>query len=205
MGDVHYGEDSGIVHWGGAKKSRIKNDPDWDSLPDEELVHLAKDDPDAFGVLYQRYAQAITGFIRSRVGGNDAVAEDMTSMVFTKALTALPRYTNGPFRAWMYQIARNTIIDEYRRKGPSASIDNLGGIEADIDDPLDHAVASDAARQLHEAILTLKPGQREIVRLRLHGLTIAAIADRLGITENAVKSAQRRAFIALRSHPGVRP
>lgn len=167
-------------------------------------MRIAKDNRDAFGVLYERYASEITGFIRARSGGNDAVAEDIASMVFTKALTALPRYSKGPFRAWLYQITRNTIIDEYRRKRPSGSLDDLGEIRADVDDPLDHAVAADAARRLHEAILTLKPAQREIVRLRLHGLSIAEIAARLGKTENGVKSAQRRAFMALREHPGVR-
>lgn len=166
-------------------------------------MRVAKEDREAFGVLYKRYIREIRGFIRSRTGRDDAVADDITSMVFTKALTALPRYTKGPFRGWLYQIARNTIIDEYRRRRPDGSIDEIGDVPDDVDDPLDHAVASDAARRLHEAILTLRPAQREIVRLRLHGLSIAEIASRLEMTEDGVKSAQRRAFIALRKHPGV--
>ncbi len=168
-------------------------------------MRLAQDDREVFGVLYERYAREMRGFVRARSGGNDAVAQDITSAVFTKALAALPRYTDGPFRAWLYQIARNTIIDEYRRKRPAGSIDDLGEIGGDGDDPLDHAVAADAARRLHEAILTLRPAHREIIRLRLHGLSIAQIASRLDMTEDAVKSAQRRAFTALREHPGVRP
>lgn len=189
---------------GWRQRHRERDAPEWEELPDEDLVRIAKDNPDAFGVLYERYAPEITGFIRARSGGNDVVAEDIASIVFTKALTALPRYSKGPFRAWLYQITRNTIIDEYRRKRPSGSLDDLGEIRADVDDPLDRAVAADAARRLHEAILTLKPAQQEIVRLRLHGLSIAEIASRLGKTENGVKSAQRRAFMALREHPGVR-
>lgn len=192
-----------MVRWGRRQRDRTSDTPEWNDLPDEDLVRFAKEDREAFGVLYERYAPEITGFIRTRTGGNDAVADDIASMVFTKALTALPRYDKGPFRAWLYQITRNTIIDEYRRKRPSGSIDNLGEIEADGDDPLDHAVASDAARRLHEAILTLKPAQREIVRLRLHGLSIAEVAKQVGLSENGVKSAQRRAFIALKKHPGV--
>lgn len=179
--------------------------PEWHTLPDEDLVRLAKEDHRAFGYLYQRYLPEITGFIKSRTAGNDAVADDIASIVFSKALTALPRYTTGPFRAWLYRIARNTLIDEYRRKRPSSPIDSTGEIEADVDDPLDLAVAVDAAQRLHAAISTLKPDQQKILRLRLHGFSIAEIASRLGMTENAVKSAQYRAFVTLRKHPGVRP
>lgn len=191
--------------WGWRQRHHASRTPEWQTLPDEELVRLAQDDREVFGVLYERYAREIRRFVRARSGGNDAVAQDITSAVFTKALAALPRYTDGPFRAWLYQIARNTIIDEYRRKRPVGSIDDLGEIGGDGDDPLDHAVAADAARRLHEAILTLRPAHREIIRLRLHGLSIAEIASRLDMTEDAVKSAQRRAFTALREHPGVRP
>lgn len=177
--------------------------PARETLPDEDLVRLAKQDQDAFGVLYRRYLPEITGFILTRTRGNNAVADDIASMVFTKALAALPRYAAGPFRAWLYRITRNTLIDEHRRKRPSSPLDDAGEIVGDEIDPQDHAVAADAARRLHEAIGTLKPDQQEILLLRLHGWSIAEIASHISMTENAVKSAQYRAFIALRKHPGV--
>lgn len=174
---------------------------DISSLDDEELVQRAQEDSELFGELYSRYATEIARFVRSRV--SDAMlAEDITSKVFTKAMVALPRYSNGPFRAWLYRIARNTIIDEYRRQRPTTSIEDV--VIRDIAPQPDELVASaDAAARLHAALETLKPQHREIVRLRLHGLSISEIADRMQMSENAVKSAQRRAFIALRSTPGV--
>jgi len=180
-----------------------RDPPEWQELPDEDLVRLAKDDPAAFGALYQRYLPEITGFIRARSGGNSAVADDLASIVFTKALTALPRYTSGPFRAWLYRIARNTLIDEYRKHRPHTSIDHANEVEDAGSGPQDHAIAADAARRLHEAIGTLKPDQQAILQLRLHGWSIAEIAAHLDMTENAVKSAQYRAFVTLRQHPGV--
>ncbi len=48
-------------------------------MSDEELVILAKGDPEVFGLLYERYAGPIEGFIRSRVDGNHALAQDLTS------------------------------------------------------------------------------------------------------------------------------
>lgn len=174
---------------------------DVSELDDEALAKRAQRDPELFGELYQRYANEIEVFIRGRVG-DPQLAEDITSKVFTKALQALPRYKDGLFRAWLYRIARNTIIDEYRRQRPTADIADLPIPDA-APLPVDIAIANDAANRLHAALDHLKPREREIVRLRLHGLTIAEIAARMDMTNNAVKSAQRRAFMTLRKIPGV--
>lgn len=171
------------------------------SLDDEALVQRAQEDSELFGELYSRYATEIERFVRSRVS-DSMLAEDITSKVFTKAMVSLPRYNNGPFRAWLYRIARNTIIDEYRRQRPTTSIDDLAIRDA-APQPDEIVASADAAVRLHTALESLKPQHREIVRLRLHGLSISEIANRMHMSENAVKSAQRRAFIALRSTPGV--
>ncbi|MCA9833684.1 MAG: sigma-70 family RNA polymerase sigma factor [Thermomicrobiales bacterium] len=172
-------------------------------MTDDELVRLAQTDPEQFGELYRRYVGEIERFVRSRVT-DAALAEDITSKVFTKVMLAIPRFTEGSFRAWLYQITRNTIIDEYRRTKPNLVIDDLP-IPDPASSPEDVAITNDAAARLHAALDHLKPTQREIVRLRLHGLGVKEIAERLNMSENAVKSAQRRAFIALKSVPGVMP
>lgn len=174
---------------------------DVSELDDETLVQRAQNDPGLFGELYRRYSAEIERFVHSRVS-DPLLAEDITSKVFTKALQALPRYKDGSFRAWLYRITRNTIIDEYRRQRPTSDIEDLP-LYDDAPLPDDVAVRNDAADRLHAALDHLKPREREIVRLRLHSLSIAEIADRMDMTENAVKSAQRRAFITLRNVPGV--
>lgn len=178
-----------------------RQEPDSSDLDDEELVQRARKNPDEFGELYRRYAPEIQRFVRSKV--SDAMlAEDITSMVFTKAMQAMPRYTEGPFRAWLYRITRNPIMDEYRRKKPSTTIDDLP-IRDSAPLPEEIVSSNDAADRLHDALDQLKPTHREIVRLRLHGLPIAEIAARMQMSEDAVKSAQRRAFQTLRHAPGV--
>lgn len=170
-------------------------------LDDEALAQRSQKNPELFGELYRRYAAEIEQFVRSRVS-DPLLAEDITSKVFTKALQALPRYKDGSFRAWLYRITRNTIIDEYRRQRPTSAIDDLS-IRDETPLPDEIAVTNDAAARLHAALDHLKPKEREIVRLRLHGLSVAEVADRMNMTGDAVKSAQRRAFITLRTVPGV--
>jgi RNA polymerase sigma-70 factor (ECF subfamily) len=179
--------------------ARQPNDAD-EHMSDEELVVLAKSDPEIFGQLYERYAGPIEGFIRSRVDGNYALAQDLTSQVFTKAFAALPRYTTGPFRGWLYQIARNAIIDDHRRRRPVTPIDGAGELPSPDRSLDDHVVAEDARHNLHDALRQLKPNLQEVVKLRLHGLSNPEIGERLGMSEEAVKSAQYRAFNKLRTH-----
>ena len=58
---------------------------------DEALVEAARRDPEAFGVLYQRYLPQIYRYLRARTGNADDAA-DLAQQVFLKALAALPGY-----------------------------------------------------------------------------------------------------------------
>ncbi|MGB3305887.1 MAG: sigma-70 family RNA polymerase sigma factor [Thermomicrobiales bacterium] len=175
-------------------------DDDVSALTDDELVRRAQANPETFGLLYERYARDIHAFIMTKVQGNTEVAQDLTSQVFTRALTALPRFQTGAFRGWLYQIARNLVIDSYRRQRPTAPLTDAEFIAADQRSLDEHVIAADARAQLHAALGQLRPNQREIVLLRLHGLTGAEIAERLNMHPDAVKSAQYRAFAKLRTH-----
>ncbi len=175
-------------------------DADVSALTDDELVRRAQDDPETFGLLYERYTREIHGFILSRVRGNVDTAQDLTSQVFTRAFTALPRFETGAFRGWLYAIARNVLIDSYRRQRPTAPLEDADYVAVNERRLDDHVIAEDARTQLHAALDLLTNVQREIVLLRLQGLTGAEIATRLDMHPDAVKSAQYRAFAKLRTH-----
>ncbi len=91
---------------------------------DEALVEAARRDPEAFGVLYQRYLPQIYRYLRARTGNSDDAA-DLTQQVFLKALAALPGYRlcGRPFLAWLLRIARNAVADFYRRQRPTVAFD----------------------------------------------------------------------------------
>src|SRR5438309_11433893 len=87
-------------------------------MPDfeeRELVERAKEDPDAFGALYDRYFPQIYRFAYCRVR-DQSLAEDVTSEVFFKALKNIKRYTYSghAFSSWLYQITLNAVADHYR-------------------------------------------------------------------------------------------
>lgn len=171
---------------------------------DEELVVRAQRDPGQFAPLYARYVGPIHAFVVRRTSDPDA-AEDITSQVFTRALAALPRYRNGPFRSWLYAIARNILIDTHRRAKPAAPMDAVGDVPSRDLAPDDQAIASEAHATLMAALDQLTTTQRKIVLLRLQGLTGREIADELGMGYAAMKSAQYRAFARLRDCLGTPP
>jgi RNA polymerase sigma-70 factor, ECF subfamily len=86
-------------------------------MPADEgsLVEQAKTDPEAFGLLYDRYAASIYRMAYARMG-NVAAAEDVTAEVFINALRAIPRYRDRgrPFACWLHQIARNEVANHFR-------------------------------------------------------------------------------------------
>ena len=93
-------------------------------LSDEvALVRAAREEPSAFGTLYDRYLGRIYAYLRAR-SSNDEEAADLTQQVFLQALDALPRYREGrvPFAAWLFRIARNAAIDSHRRRRTSVRL-----------------------------------------------------------------------------------
>jgi RNA polymerase sigma-70 factor (ECF subfamily) len=177
---------------------------DWESAPVDDpgiaeeklLVQQARREPADFGPLYERYVDQIYRYCFQALGDRDS-AEDATSQTFAKALAALPRYRDNSFRGWLFTIARNAVTD-IRRRRPTVAIDAAPPLYAPDDSPEDQAVAFDARRQLRHALGQLTPDQRDVVELRLIGLTGVEVAAVLGKPASAVKSLQFRAYLRLR-------
>ncbi|HWV24494.1 MAG TPA: sigma-70 family RNA polymerase sigma factor [Thermomicrobiales bacterium] len=172
-----------------------------EDLPDDALVAQAMVDRQAFADLYERYRPSIYGYALNRLG-DPHLAEDVTSKVFLRAFRALPSYQSGSFRGWIFQIARNTITDTYRRSRPTTTDDALAAWPDPAPGPADVVEVHEARAAVHRMIDQLPDQQATIIRLRLHGMTGQEIADALGISLSAVKSAQFRAFNRIRDLMG---
>jgi len=180
----------------------IRMPSDDGEFSDEEMIAQAQRDPDRFAPLYARYAGPIHTFVLRRTGDPDQAA-DITSQVFTRALAALPRYHTGPFRGWLYAIARNILVDTLRRARPIYPMEVAEIVPSRDLTPEDQAIACEAHETLIAALDTLTTTQRKIVLLRLQGLTGQEIADELEMGYAAMKSAQYRAFRRLRHYLGT--
>jgi RNA polymerase sigma factor (sigma-70 family) len=182
--------------------------PDGSPLPMVEpealLVARAQCDPAAFAPLYDAYFDAVYRYCYHRLDSWEA-AEDATSLVFTNALAALPRYQAdsraGSFRSWLFVIAHNVVANN-RRAAVLRSVLPLADAGAVLDaapTPEEAALRAEASRTVHALLGQLPPDQRRVLELRLAGLTDAEISRVLGRTHGAIRTTQYRAAIRLRT------
>lgn len=136
------------------------------------------------------FATRLKKFIRRRVA-DDATADDLTQETLLKVYRSRARWPEGErLEAWLYRIARNTIIDHYRRRRPTEELPAaLSAEPRDEVDELRTAVTATIRRFLAD----MPELYREPVRLaELEGLPLAKIALRLGLSLSAVKARVRR-------------
>jgi RNA polymerase sigma-70 factor (ECF subfamily) len=172
------------------------------ALDDAVLVAAAKRDRQAFSPLYARYAEPVYRYCYRVLGSREA-AEDATSLVFTKALAALPTCADMSFRSWLFTIAHNVIADRRRRRDAHQPLDLASELEDTAPTPEEWAIADDEGRRLRRLLASLPPAQRDVVELRLTGLSGPEAARVLGRSHGAVKAAQFRAFTHLRALLGI--
>ena len=181
---------------------------------DLTVVAAALQNPRAFAPLYERYFPLIHGYCLRRLGHTETAA-DATSQIFINAIQALPSFKPHPkrpgssFRSWLFSIAHNVVVDSYRRARPQISLDKpaahgdaLTLIDRMMDtdpSPEELAIAAESRSHLGALLTQLPERQAAIVDLRLAGLANAEIAEALNISYPAVRSAQYRAFLALRA------
>jgi RNA polymerase sigma-70 factor (ECF subfamily) len=168
------------------------------------LVKSAKDgDKNAFSELYEYYITPIFRFVFFRVR-NRLDAEDLTQNIFLKAWNYLPNYKQkkDPFSSWLYAIARNTIIDFWRKK-KDWSISELGENtikeeKKSIDDLIDEERDLGIIKKLMEL---LSEDQQEVIVLKfIDGLSGKEISKIINKKEDAVRQLQSRALKTLKEH-----
>jgi RNA polymerase sigma-70 factor, ECF subfamily len=167
---------------------------------DARLVALAKTDPRAFAPLYARYFDPVYRYCYRRLGHPEAAA-DATAQVFAKALAALPGYREEApsFRSWLFAIAHNVIADDLRARRPVAPMTAAADVAAAEPSPEEMVLSNEVGCLVRAHLAQLPPDQRQILELRLAGLTGPEIATALGRSLGAIKIAQVRAFARLRA------
>ena len=157
---------------------------------------MAKGVGEMLGVLFDRYQSPLFNFY-CRLTGDRTASEDLVQDVFFRILKYRQTYRPGtPFRAWMYQIARNARQD-YHRKHPQSLPFEPEMSPAVVD--ADAAEAEQQAALLHRALLILPKEKREVLVLsRFQELKYDEIARLLDCEVNTVKVRIHRALRELR-------
>jgi RNA polymerase sigma-70 factor (ECF subfamily) len=134
-------------------------------------------------------------FVRARVS-NPEEADDIVQEVCLRAVTRIDSIRDPErVESWLFQIARNAIIDHYRRNRPVAALpDELIGIES-IDEP----ALPDISGCLPGLLDGMDAGDREALKLTaIDGLKQRELADQLGLSLSGAKSRVQRARKRLR-------
>ena len=168
--------------------------------PDAGVVAAARTDPRAFAPLYNRYVDPVYRYCVRRLGHPEAAA-DATGQVFAKALAALPRYREdmGSFRSWLFAIAHNVVVDEVRAHRWTTTLEAAADVADRAPSVEEEMLRHESARTIRLLLAQLTPDQRQVMELRLAGLTGPEIAVAVGRSLGAVKIAQVRAVARLRA------
>ncbi len=148
------------------------------------------------GVLFDRHQTALFNFFY-KMTARRAASEDLVQEVFLRILKYRQSYRPGtPFRAWMYQIARNARVDAFRKQRGEVSW------EPEIEPavvPTDSAQQQQEIGRLYRALLQMPEEKKEVLILsRFQGLRYEEIAQLLGCEVNTVKTKVHRALQELR-------
>jgi RNA polymerase sigma-70 factor (ECF subfamily) len=168
----------------------------------DELALLARArslDPEALAQIHDTYYTPIFRYIAFRVNHRDA-AEDLTSEVFTRLLSAL-RDKHAPqntLRGWLYGVASRVVSDYHRQhyRTPEVELDeSLVSRELDPSEAVERLMTQESLKQ---AMTELTEEQQSVISLRFgYEMPIEEVARTLGKTEGAVKQLQARAIAAL--------
>jgi len=154
----------------------------------------------AFSRIYENYIAPIFRFVYFRVKNRED-AEDLTQTIFFKAWDNLINYKQkeNQFSSWLYAIARNTIIDYWKKKKELNIDDSLIDYESE---PVHNSIEKEEDIEIvKRAISLLSDDQQEIVILKfIEDFSNKEIAEFVEKKEEAVRQLQSRAIKMLKKH-----
>ncbi|MGH2885169.1 MAG: RNA polymerase sigma factor [Solirubrobacteraceae bacterium] len=164
---------------------------------------LASGRPSDFGAFYDRHVAAVTAYVGRRVRKADVIF-DLVAETFARALENRSRYAaeRGPAIAWLLGIARNLIMDSFRRgQVEAAGRIRMGMTPVELEDEQLESISRRGQIDLREALATLPAEQREgVIRRVLLDESYSEMARELRCSEQVVRKRVSRGLAALRAN-----
>ena len=158
--------------------------------PDLGVLRKAqRGDERAFSLILRAYETPVFNYVLRLVGGDRALAGDLTQEVFLRVFQGLPKFSlRSKFTTWLFQVTKNRVLDELRasERRPRAlvAIDDIAPLEV-LDAPVERLEEIDA---LWRAVENLSTDLKMALLLRdVVGLSYTEIADALEVTLATVK------------------
>jgi len=158
-------------------------------LSENDIVEAAKKDPKQFEALYKKYYEQIYRYVYQRMDDKE-MAFDITSQVFLKAMTNLPKYQykGVPFSSWLYRIAMSEVYQSFKDKKSTRTVNVDTSNVEDIIEEMEEDSTGEMREVLIEVIGELPEIELQIIEMRyFEKRSYREIGDILGMTENNAK------------------
>lgn len=161
-------------------------------LPDADLAALSSQRSNTreteravqmFGVLYQRHSGALLMFVVGRSRSSDC--DDAVQSVWLKAWQNVNAFRTGSFRAWLFGIARNHLIDEARRKKSVPLAEGASVVHGEHMDPAASLLDEERRQSFSECLEQLTQRERSVVIAIVAGTDYSEVSAQLKIDKNA--------------------
>lgn len=168
-------------------------------VEEQILIQAARDDPQAFGKLYQRYIHQVIRYLYSRMG-NIRDAEDVGSQAFMAAFEAFGSFKREKyFSSWLFTIARNKSVDHYRKSRPTEQLEETTFLTSH-EAPEKLLERSDELNEIARLIRELPEEEQELMRLRFVAeLSFPEMAALLHRRTEAVKKSVYRILAKIKA------
>ena len=161
---------------------------------------------ESFEIVYEKYFSDIYNFIYGQILHRER-AEDLVSDVFVKAMTNYERFdpSRASVRTWLTNIARNTLIDDYRKNSirKSVSLDDEDNYTEPSYEDEYKVLKEDDEREVYRILSLLSESERELAgMIYFQNMKNNEIGEILGINAKAVSERRRRLLAKCRKLAG---
>ena len=154
--------------------------------PSDDLLTAAArgGDESALEMLFERYRRSVYAYLNRMLNGDSMTADDIFQELWIKVINKLPEYReSGKFPAWLFRVARNQVMEHFRREKSRSRIGHLtddGVLPEPVgvaDNPGSMVGAQELNERLQELLNEVPPEQKEVFLMRQNDLSFKEIAQ----------------------------